>query len=224
MILICIILISNSILYRGEYNLGKNAIIYCTDKKYIGQTASSICSVLENYKEGKELSILVMGEGLNNLEVEILRELPTWFNRNKVEVSVWMPPVALKRVNKFYNKYFSKITLWCLFIPGYFNSCEKILFLDSDTLVYDDVDNIFNACSDENPIAAVRDFYISMVTGTSNVEAYPEIKEPEKYCNSGVILFNVEKYNQALHEDELVSLCNTDRYVFPDQTIINDFS
>lgn len=200
----------------------QNAVVYCTNHKCIDQTATSLCSLIDNYGVNKELPVLIVANDLNDNEISVLRNLPMWLNKTKVEVSVWNPPEELKKINNYNNKVFPVMTLWCLFLPLYFNSFKKILYLDSDTIIYNDVDLIFEHITDEKAVFAVKDFYISMISGTSSTQSYKEIKIPEDYCNSGVIGYNVAKYNSLTNMDVLINICNNNQYLYPDQTILND--
>lgn len=202
--------------------MSENAVVYCTNHKYIDQTATSLCSLIDNYGKNKELSILIMGDDLDNDDIFILRELPNWLNKQKVEVSVWNPPEIIKKVNNYYNADFPVLTIWCLFIPFYFNSFKKILYLDSDTLIYTDVDSVFAQIMSEKAVYAVKDFYISMICGTEVERSYNEISTFENYCNSGVIGYNVKKYNSIVDLDALIDICNKNNYLYPDQTILNN--
>lgn len=202
--------------------MSKNAVAYCVTGAYMQLTIASVYSIIKYRKSNEQLDILVMTDYLGGDDIVALRELPQWMGKPNVKVSIWKNPNI--EIPDYKNPFFPKMTLWCLLLPGYFSSYENILYLDSDTILYDDVDSIFKCAPKDKAIAAVRDFYYSMVVGT-NMPVVPNLDstlvDPQRYCNSGMVLYNVNQFNNLVSPDKIISMANTDKYVYPDQTILN---
>ncbi|MFR0705026.1 glycosyltransferase [Enterococcus sp.] len=63
-------------------------------------------------------------------------------------------PEETKEIKNYQNTRFPEVTLWRLLVPAYFSSYKKILYLDNDTIVYEDVEKLFPLVPQEKAIAA----------------------------------------------------------------------
>jgi lipopolysaccharide biosynthesis glycosyltransferase len=94
---------------------------------------------------------------------------------------------------------------------------NKLLYVDSDTLCLGSLEELFNTNLTDNVVAAVPD-----VKKTQE----PQCKKFEikygNYFNSGVILYNIEKWNELDITDKALNLLNEGiTYKFPDQDVLN---
>ena len=138
-----------------------------------------------------------------------------------VIITIWYPPKIINEIKNYSNSRFPEVTLWRLFLPSYFSNYDYILYLDNDTIVYDDVSNFFDLIPDQKSIAAVRDFYFSVISDTEDSFKYFGVKTMKNYFNSGVILFNVVVFNEQIRPEAIVRMINKNEYLYLDQTILN---
>lgn len=89
---------------------------------------------------------------------------------------------------------------------------DKLLYLDADTLVVGDLKDLFDY---DGTINAVFD---------NNLKSYIEKKKLTRYFNSGVLLFDIQKWIDNKIEDRIIDYCLTNDIFslrFPDQEILN---
>ncbi|MBR2011979.1 MAG: glycosyltransferase family 8 protein [Alphaproteobacteria bacterium] len=129
-----------------------------------------------------------------------------------------------KRQNPFYNHYharWSPVIFYRLFSYRFFPSVEKMLYLDSDTLILDDLTELYNTDVSQHVLGAVRDMAPTEkedVPGSKEVKAFEDnILKHGVYVNSGVLLMNQAKMRE--NKDLLLNIQVPLR--FPDQDIIN---
>ncbi|MBO0453771.1 glycosyltransferase family 8 protein [Candidatus Enterococcus murrayae] len=201
----------------------KRAVAYCVTGPHIQLAAVSIASIIEHYQDVMPLDILVVVNELGNEEILKLKNISKLYRKMNVSINIWYPPEITKQIKNYSNTRFPEVTLWRLFLPSYFSNYEHILYLDNDTIVYDDVSNFFDLIPDEKAIAAVRDFYFSVVSATEDSFKYFGVRTMKNYFNSGVILFNVAIFNDLIRPEDIVSMINTNEYLYLDQTILNIF-
>ena len=85
---------------------------------------------------------------------------------------------------------------------------EKVLYLDYDVIVMDDISELWDM--------DMTDYYFA---------AGIEPKRSRKnyiYCNTGVVMFNLDKLRKDHKDDEAIRLLNTKTYRFPDQDVMNE--
>lgn len=199
----------------------KNAVVYCVTGSHIQLTAISIASIINNYSSEEPLDILIVVSELGNEEILRLKSIPKFYEKTAISITIWYPPQMAKQIKNYNNARFPEVTLWRLFLPAYFSNYESILYLDNDTIVYDDVSNFFDLVPEEKAIAAVRDFYFSVISDKEDSAKYFGVKTMENYFNSGFLLFNVSKFNELISSKEILAMINGKEYVYLDQTILN---
>lgn len=85
---------------------------------------------------------------------------------------------------------------------------EKVLYLDYDVLVLEDISELWDM--------DMTDYYFA-----AGIE--PERStEDFIYCNTGVVMFNLDKLRNDGKDDEAIRLLNTKKYRFPDQDVMNE--
>lgn len=200
----------------------KRALAYCATGPYIQLTATSIASVCDHYSpQSPQLDILVVSEYSSIDDIKKIREIPRIFGKNNITITVWEKPNIIQRKVHYDNKRFPEVTLWRLFLPSYFSSYDQIMYLDNDTLAYRDISVIFDNVDTTVPLAAVNDFYFYTINGSQDLAQSFNVKTMKDYVNSGLLIFNVKKYNEQLNTEQLLKMINEQKYNYLDQTILN---
>lgn len=136
----------------------------------------------------------------------------TWFEKNGPNYEsrwTWMPlmKLALHKI-----------------LPDH----DKVLWLDTDTIVTGDILNLFKTNINGYYYAAVPETNIqleyryvglSYPDNTYIIRSYPQFI-PGDYYNSGCLLCNLKALRDG-KGDELITKLNTEKYYFPDQDVIN---
>ncbi|MGM0238863.1 glycosyltransferase family 8 protein [Enterococcus sp. AZ103] len=203
--------------------MAKNAVVYCVTGSHMPLVGVSITSLVKNYQSSEALDILVLVEEIAPPDVDEIRKIPSYYNKENISIFAWYSPKeAMNQIEDYDSKRFPPVTLWRLFIPSYFPDYEKILFLDNDTIIRQDISGMFEQVQSPNVLGAVRDFYFRMIENNYDYTAKYGIKNRWNYFNGGVILFNVSEFNKVAPRERLVNLVNEKKeYVYPDQSILN---
>lgn len=137
-----------------------------------------------------------------------------------ISIDIWSKTVLFSEeiINPVLKK--KQVMFWRLFVPQAFSNYEQILYLDNDTVINCDINNVFDLSDSEAPVSAAKDFYFYTVGNTRNDQERLTV-DPTNYFNSGVLVFNVASYIYQIDQDTLVSMINDNRYPYLDQTILN---
>ena len=186
-------------------------IIINMNNKYIYPSIVSINSALRNSNKNK-----------TTIVYHIL--CPMDFRRgniNKLKSFLNEYPANLEMI--FYNmgnlfsdfkrNRFSEVTFYRLLTP-IFIPLERVIYLDTDILVFDDLEEMFNLPLNNN-------YALGFLDLLSNGVDYLGLKS-EKYINAGVLLLNLELIRKdKKYVEMLYMLKNNKNLRNNDQTIIN---
>lgn len=112
-----------------------------------------------------------------------------------------------------YNTKYTKLSYLRCYFSKILNE-DKILYLDVDTLVVDNIQELWDLDLEDNVIAGVHE------SGEWNrhLNTYGL---NDTYINSGVLLMDLKKIREERLDDSMIYLLNTNKYAFPDQDVIN---
>lgn len=112
-----------------------------------------------------------------------------------------------------YNTHYTKSS----YLRCYFSKVlkeDKILYLDVDALVVDNLDDLWNMKMGDNVLIGVHE------GGEWNKHLYTYGLD-DTYINSGVLVMDLKKIRQERLDDSMIYLLNNNKYSFPDQDVIN---
>ena len=181
--------------------MNKIPVIFAIDNNYVKQLATAIVSILKNSSREIEFNILTSGISENNKE--ILSRLSGKINF--IEVNQVMADFDLEKYmsrRKNYE-YISIETYFRFFIPELFPQYEKVLYLDADILVLDDLSKLFDEDISDYYAGVVQDIWIvehlqrktKVFNGVTFEEYFTKKlnKTTSIYFNAGVLLLNLKK-------------------------------
>ena len=112
-----------------------------------------------------------------------------------------------------YNTQYSKLS----YVRCYFSKLlkeDKILYIDADAIVIDNIEELWNIDLKDNVLAGVKEpGEWSRHLGTYDMD--------NNYINTGVLLMDLKKIRDEKLDDSMIYLLNHNKYYFPDQDVIN---
>ena len=197
--------------------MGKINVLYSFDTRFWRLAAVAINSLMAHRNADTEITVYCMVAPHTRGYKKIKQIVSA--NNGKL---VWR--VIRRRENPYRNYDYSRwspVIFYRLFAHRVFPNVDKMLYMDSDTLVQSDLSELFNTDVSNYVLGAVRD-----MAPTEDLDSYAgkyvrEFKEKylayNLYVNSGVLLMNLK--NMAASEQDLANVNLELRY--PDQDIIN---
>lgn len=105
------------------------------------------------------------------------------------------PPDLLKGLQG--DQHISVATYLRLFLPTLLPDVSRVLYLDCDTIVCDDLSELYYVDLNDHALAAARDFAVSTVSSSwSGLRNDPKLPWPSDtpYFNAGVVVMDLEKW------------------------------
>lgn len=165
-------------------------ICFASDNNYSQHLAAAIVSILKNTKTKMVIDIYILNGGIkdNNIaKIEKLKYLYSNLSVNFYFINMDNDKFRLLKLRD--NFHVTLSTYYRYVIPSIFNCLSKIIYLDCDLIVLEDIELLYNINVNNYYMAAVQD-----LIGFENQRRLKINKEKKYlYCNAGVLLINLEE-------------------------------
>lgn len=194
----------------------KIPVVFGIDNAFVLQAFVVMASILKNSSGQYHFFILTM----DNIELEVTelsKDLRDYYSNFSLSVRKIKNGVFAN--TKLYNSHLTEAAFYRLLIPKLIIEYEKCIYLDSDILVYGDLQELFAVDLSNDYLGGVKDCHLISYHETKH-QKHLDIASVENYINSGVLVMNLKK----MREDNLVSkfLVQAEKEnLFEDQDVLN---
>ena len=133
-------------------------------------------------------------------------------------------PIQNRKENFLRADFFTMSIFYRLFIPELFPQYDKAIYIDSDTIVNDDIAKLYNTELGNNLFGACTDSSIQYVAKMVKYIKDVLALDPKKYINSGMLVMNSKAFRDEYFINHFMNLLK--RYHFdciaPDQDYLNE--
>lgn len=180
-----------------EYN-----VLYGCNDGYAPFAGISICSLLENNKNADHINIYVMSDKISVENKKLLKRQVDSYGLKRqlqiIECDKVIEEVKSSGVPDYRGSYAAYLRL--AFEKVIHSDIEKLLYLDSDTLVLGSLSEIFELDLNDNYLAVVSEAL------SDSIKPLIGFEKGETYFNSGVILFNVPVWKKECCMERIFSM------------------
>lgn len=195
-------------------------VFFAADENYMPFLGVTLASLKKRINAKKQYHIHVLYTGALGENATRIKEMET----ENMAVSFHDVSENIDGIMRLVHcrDYYTSAIYFRLFIPKLFPAYDKAVYLDCDTILLDDIANLYEIELGENYIGAVAD---QVITSNGTFGDYTRFAlgiEPRKYFNSGVIVMNLKKLRE-IHFCERFSevLGSYEFIVAPDQDCLN---
>lgn len=187
-------------------------VVYITDENYALPTTVSITSLKYNINIGIKINIYIITNELSDYSLKRLTAL-NGDNFNIFIVNEYNENIY--KINTT-HAHVTKISLFKFFIHKILNHLDKVLYIDSDTVILKSIENLFNIDINNYFIAAISDMR-GIIHGKNNIKL-----GISNYFNSGIMLMNLKKMRDFTIDEKLIQAKFLENILgFMDQTALN---
>ncbi|WP_168402887.1 DUF4422 domain-containing protein [Erwinia amylovora] len=216
-----------------QYISNSVPIVICSDDNYAMALGGLIKSIINNASSDKNYDLVILDNGLtvkNKHRILSLIEDITNFSVRFFSVH------AFDEIKDAYIRPpFTIATYSRLFIPRLFRHFEKVVFIDTDTVVESDLAELIDISMGDNLVAAVQDIVMEGFVKFGNIAESDDgiqtageylksklaLSKPEEYFQGGIMVFNIEAMNKESIFSRLMSELKGQSFWFLDQDIMN---
>jgi lipopolysaccharide biosynthesis glycosyltransferase len=181
-------------------------VMCCTNNWYY-YLLVNIYSLL-NTNKVKKIYLVIEDDNIQDIE-----KLCNKYNVQVEFININKIDNYIKETSPNYNTKYSKLSMCRLYFTKIINE-DKVLYIDADAIVLDDINELWNMRFEENVLIGVKE------QGDWDKHLYTTGLN-DKYINSGVLLMNLKAIKEEELDESMLYLINKNKYDYPDQDVIN---
>ena len=196
-------------------------IFFAVDDGYIPFLAVTIQSIIDNSSENYLYNLRILYTNISKENMSKINKLA----KNNINIEFVNLNYYIDRIkDKLYTRdYYSKSTYFRLFLPNLYPQYDKILYLDSDLVLLDDVAKLYNINIKNALVGATTEETVSL---TPEFRDYAEriigVSYYKNYFNAGVLLMNLKELREFGFQEKFLYLLEKNIYsVAQDQDYLN---
>ena len=196
-------------------------IVFASDNNYAQHTAVAMASVLVNTKVPQRIQFYLIDDEIQPGNKEKITKTVQNLGGN-----IEFIKIKNSRLEDCYvSGELSRASYFRLDIANILDkSIEKIIYLDCDLLVYDDIEKMWQLDMGGKPVAATCDLGI-MASARVRKQKNKFIGLPfdAPYFNAGVLIMDLKKWRDGNYAEAIIALATQNKYPNHDQDALNKF-
>lgn len=201
------------------------ALVFSCDTNYAPYLGVVLQSLLAHTTEKMTYDIVVLETALTD---EIKRRLRDSIKRENISIRFFNMEALMAEKSFYVLNYFSTATYYRIFVGEIFPLYEKVIYMDCDALLLDDIASLYSVDLGNNILAAVRDTEVIKRLWSKNrreltyFNEYLGLRNSWGYFQCGLLIFNIkEVIKNGFRDMFLTALRKITAPRFVDQDIIN---
>lgn len=209
------------------------SVVIASDNNYVPHLGALIVSIISNLNKNYFLDLIILDGGISEYNKFLLKKLVISKGSN-----IQFLDLESEFRNQTVHMHFSKATFYRLILDRLILDRERVLYIDCDTIVIEDISKLFFTDLKGKAIGAVFDYIMHHFcqAGIPSISDIGSIKSKEylknyvglknnwdKYFQAGVILFDLNKLRKLDLSDVMIKSLLDKKYWFLDQDILNKY-
>lgn len=183
-------------------------------------------SIIDNSTELFNYDVIILTRDISADNRKILMGLAR--GRDNISIRFLDPTYVLDGYTFMMHGHFGSVeTFYRLILSEVLPEYEKILYVDSDMVVQDDLAKLYNEDVDGYLLAATRD---ADTAGLYNgyepkkkkyTDEIMKLKDPYSYFQAGILLINLEEFRKSFKVESVLKLATEREWQLQDQDVLN---
>lgn len=213
---------------KPAYNHNNIPVIFSSDNNYALYLAVVIQSLIKNSSKRFNYDIIILEKNLSEINKDKIKSLAICEN-----ISIRFVNISNIIKNHIFhvNTYFSEETYYRLFIPQVFKNFSKVIYMDCDIIILDDIAKLYQLNLEDKLLAATYNVSTYIQTKYNrNVKNLPwrtylmetlNMRVPENYFQAGILVLNVDKMKKNNFQEKAIKMAESFTPVLVDQDVMN---
>ena len=194
---------------RNEKKNGTIVVVTSADENYAMPLATMIASMVKNLKSYKNIKIYILE---NSVSLSSKEKIKKFFESQRVDIE-WIKIDACKFRDMKISGHITVESYFRLLMPELLpEEIEKVIYLDSDLIVDEDIGRLWDMELGETYLLAAPEMhreslYASSPSGIKNYKQLG-IDPASRLFNSGVLVINIKKWREVHAAHRIIDYLN----------------
>ena len=210
-------------------NTNNIPVVFASDSKYASYLEVTLKSAVDKFSKDYNYDIIILENNIGEKNKKRLLKL----SKENISIRFFDITKAIQDEDKFYiSNHISTATYYRLFIPEILKEYKKIIYLDIDLLILEDLSKLYNVDMGDNLIAAALDLPLHIKYLNDEDFEYKKfrdylkqelnIKDGNSYFQAGVLVMNLEQMRKDNITQKSIEILNSGKkFILHDQCILN---
>ncbi|NIA09757.1 MAG: hypothetical protein GWP10_08505 [Nitrospiraceae bacterium] len=185
----------------------KKLIVFTIDDNYVMPFCAAVASFIDHHN----VQNYTIGLIYSTISKKKLDRVRSFFAKNKLELKVKKIKDPFKNIEVSYH--FNSVIFYRFLIPSLYKEYRKILYIDSDILFLDNIDDVFNIALSNYILAAIPRTFLGIPAHMKDLT--------KEYFASGLLLINTQLFIENNILEKSIKFLKTSQYEMPDQDALN---
>lgn len=221
-------------------NFSHVPVVFAINNNFVKQVATVMVSILQNSDQKTCFEFHILSADLTEGNKKNLGKIKTLKSGVSIHFIDMKPIICNANLKKYMTaregyQYITVETYFRFFIPQIFKQYDKIIYLDADILVFQDLKELYETDISDYAAGVVRDpfFEVCVLNKNYKTETEPHLgmkdyavlrlkKKNLTYFNAGVLLLNLDKIRKEKLDQKLWRFAYENSPLeFQDQDVLN---
>lgn len=199
-------------------------VVMAANEKYVPILYTCMQSVVEHTSAIRNYEIYVLHTDITAASQQQFQERLV---RNNIKIYFINVSNKVSGYKLQAKEHITTETFYRFLILDLFKHCQKVVYLDCDMIICQDIAKLYDTQMGDHLIAAAidPDFAGQCNMKTSDMKQYCQktlgIENPFTYFQAGVLVFQVQEMRKTITVSKLLEMSDTGIYRFSDQDILN---
>ncbi|HVT62151.1 MAG TPA: glycosyltransferase, partial [Legionellaceae bacterium] len=169
-------------------------IAYACNEAYVNHTGISMISLFENNKDIEDINVYLINKDITDNSKNILQNLISKYHRklHLIAFDSLCEELQIGAVGRHIETIYAKLFF------SEFEACDKILYLDSDTIVAGSLRELWRIDMGDNLVGGVQ------TIASRELKAEIMMGRDDKFINDGIVLINLKAWREHNIEEKFV--------------------
>ncbi len=202
-------------------------IVFASSEYYAPYVAMAIYSMIKNANKNYYYDIVILSSDFSNDSKKKIEFMLMDYHNVKIRIFDITPLIRGRNLYRGEFTHATKESYYRLLILEIFRNFEKVIYLDSDLIILDDISKVYNIPIGNCYLAAVHDpdfmgeYKVTNPKLKEYIDKELKLDNPYNYFNAGVLVYNIKIMNKIFNENELIEFAEKNELFFMDQDVLN---
>ena len=199
-------------------------VCYCFDAGLYPYFSVSLLSLIQSSGHSN-YNIYIISDHFDAIDLGKIRSLVVDHTNIRIHF-IDMTQYEARFNGLFIDRHLTQAAYWRFFLPEILSNVEKVVYLDCDTLVCDDIAELFHISLKENYLAGCIDQAAAYFEYGDFKKSHDTLRtfgytDFSRYVNSGILLLNLSVLREKRISQRWLEAATKAKFPFHDQDVIN---